>query len=93
MSKPELIRKLKKKNPELHISDLNDVIEIFCESIEKALENKKKVELRGFGTFFTKKIQAKYSARNPKTGEIIYVPTKIKVRFKASKKFKQLINK
>ncbi len=93
MSKPELIRKLKKKNPELHISDLNDVIEIFCESIKKALENKKKVELRGFGTFFTKKIQAKYSARNPKTGEIIYVPTKIKVRFKASKKFKQLINK
>ena len=93
MSKPELIRKLKKKNPELHISDLHDIIDIFCESIEKALIDKKKVELRGFGTFFTKKIEAKYSARNPKTGEIIYVPEKIRIRFKASKKFKELINK
>ena len=40
-----------------------------------------------------KKIREKYSARNPKTGEIIYVPEKNKVRFKASKKLKEFINK
>ena len=53
---------------------------------------KKKVELRDFGTFFIKKIKEKYSARNPKTGELIYVPEKNKVRFRASKKIKTFIN-
>ena len=50
------------------------------------------IELRGFGTCFVKKIKENYSARNPKTGEIIYVPEKNKVRFKASKKLKKIIN-
>ena len=53
---------------------------------------RKKVELRGFGTFFVKKIKEKYKSRNPKTSELIYVPEKIKVRFKTSKKLKELIN-
>ncbi len=53
---------------------------------------KKSVELRGFGTFFIKEINEKYSARNPKTGELIYVPKKNKVRFRASKKLKTFLN-
>ena len=35
---------------------------------------------------FIKSIKEKYSARNPKTGELVYVPKKKKVRFRASKK-------
>ena len=50
----------------------------FLNSIEKALKDKKSVELRGFGTFFIKEIKEKYSARNPKTGKLIYVPKKNK---------------
>ena len=92
MSRPELIKKFKQKNPELNQSEIESVIDIFCDSIEKALKNKKKIEFRGFGTFFVKKIKEKYSARNPKTGELIYVPEKNKVRFRPSKKLKKLIN-
>ena len=68
------------------------IIDIFCSSIKKALKKNKKVELRGFGTFFVKKIKEKYSARNPRTGELIYVPEKNKIRFKASKKLNIRIN-
>ena len=92
MSRPELIKQLKLKNPKLSRYDLETVIDIFCNEIERALKNGRKVELRGFGTFFVKKIKEKYSARNPKTGELIYVPEKNKVRFRASKKLKKLIN-
>ena len=92
MSRPELIKQLKKNNPKLNRSDLEDVIDNFSENIEKALTDGRKIELRGFGTFFIKKIKEKYSARNPKTGELIYVPEKNRVRFKASKKLKKLIN-
>ena len=92
MSRPKLIKNLKQKNPELNHSDIEAIIDTFCNDVEKALKEGKKVELRGFGNFFIKKIKEKYSARNPKTGELIYVPEKNKVRFKASKKLKKLIN-
>ena len=51
------------------------------------------MELRNFGRFSIKTIKAKYNARNPKTGEIIYVPKKKKVSFKMSKHLKQEVNK
>ena len=92
MSRHKLINQLKLKNPTLQISELEDVIDSFCKSLEKALISRYNIELRGFGTFFVKKIKENYSARNPKTGEIIYVPEKNKVRFKASKKLKKIIN-
>ena len=93
MSRPKLLKQLKAKNPGLNNSDIESIINIFCEDIEKALKEEKNIELRGFGTFFVKKIKETYSARNPKTGKLIYVPEKNKVKFKASKKFKEFINK
>ncbi len=92
MSLPEITKKLKEKNLDYNNSDLTEFIKIFFEGLENALLKSQNVELRGFGTFFIKKIKEKYSARNPKTGELIYVPEKNKVRFRASKKFKDFIN-
>ena len=92
MSRPELIKKLKTKHPKLNISKLNFIVDIFFQALENALKNKQSVELRGFGTFFLKEIKEKYSARNPKTGAMIYVPKKNKIRFKATKKFLKYIN-
>ena len=93
MSRSELIKQLKNKYPNIDQSLIERTIDNFCQSIVKALEEQKRVELRGFGTFFVKKIKEKYSARNPKTGETVYVPEKNKVRFRSSKKLGKLINK
>ena len=92
MSRPELIKQLKAKHPKLSKNQIENVIDIFFQSVENALKDKKSVELRGFGTFFIRVIKEKFSARNPKTGELIYVPKRNKVRFKVSKKLKKLIN-
>ena len=92
MSRAKIIKQLKEKNPYLNISELNIIVDTFCVSIKRALLSKKKVELRGFGTFFVKVIKEKYSARNPKTGELIYVPQKNKLRFKSSKNLIKIIN-
>ena len=78
MSRLKLIKQLKKRNLKHSQSELETVIDLFSNNIAKALKQRKKVELRGFGTFFVKKIKEKYSARNPKTGELIYVPEKIR---------------
>tara|TARA_B110000467_G_C17805671_1_gene207353 strand:- start:208 stop:489 length:282 start_codon:yes stop_codon:yes gene_type:complete len=92
LSRPQIIKQLKEKNPQLNQSDLEVIIDTFSESVENALKNGQNVELRNFGTFFVKKIKEKHSARNPKTGELIYVPEKNKVRFRPSKKLKKFIN-
>ncbi len=92
MSRPELINRLKEKHSNLTKFQLEKIIDTFFESIESALIDKKTIELRGFGTYFVKEIKEKYSARNPKTGELIYVPKKNKIRFRASKKFKEFLN-
>ena len=93
MSRAQIIKELKKKNPELNQKESEQILNLFCECIEKALVDNRNIELRGFGTIFIRKINEKYSARNPKTGQLIYVPKKNKIRFKASKKLKELINR
>lgn len=93
MSRPELIKQLKSKHPKLNKDHLELIIDTFFKSIENALKANKSVELRGFGTFFIREIKEKYSSKNPRTGELIYVPKKNKVRFRTSKKFKEYLNK
>tara|TARA_B100001996_G_scaffold377418_1_gene360021 strand:+ start:605 stop:886 length:282 start_codon:yes stop_codon:yes gene_type:complete len=92
LSRPKLIKLLKNKHSSLKKSQLETIVDTFFHSIEDALKENRSVEIRGFGVFFNKEIREKYSARNPKTGELIYVPKKNKVRFRPSKKFKQFLN-
>ncbi len=92
MSRPDLIKKLKTKHPKLNKLQLESIIDTFFQSIEDSLKEKKSIFLRGFGTFFIKEIKEKYSARDPRNGKLIYVPKRNKVRFRASKKFKDFIN-
>ena len=92
MSRPDLIKKLKIKHPKLNKYQLVSIIDTFFQSIEDTLKEKKSIFLRGFGTFFIKEMKEKYSARDPRNGKLIYVPKRNKVRFRASKKFKEFIN-
>ena len=92
MSRPELIKLLKKKHPQLYKPQLETIIDTFFKSIEKALIENKSVELRGFGTFFIKEIKEKYSARNPKTGELVSLEKRNSVHFKPSKELKSRVN-
>ena len=93
MVKSEIIKQLHKKHPALKRTQIEAVFNVMFDSISNSLAKEKPVELRNFGRFSIKTIKAKYNARNPKTGEIIYVPKKKKVSFKMSKHLKQEVNK
>ena len=93
MSRSFLIKRLKDKNPKLSKKILEIIFDNFFKKISLSLVEKKVIEIRSLGTFFVKEIPEKKRARNPKTGELIYVPKKNKVRFRASKRLKELINK
>ncbi|MDC1096057.1 integration host factor subunit beta [Pelagibacteraceae bacterium] len=92
MVKSEIIKKLKEKYPQLKIYQVENIFDLFIESIKDALIENRSVEIRKFMRFSTKIIKAKYNARNPKTGARIFVPEKKKVVIKMSKHLKEIIN-
>ena len=59
--------------------------------IIKALSNNEKIELRGFGTFSVKHRMPK-KARNPGTGDAIYLPERFVPTFKPSKMMRSRVN-
>ena len=50
-----------------------------------------RIELRDFGVFEVKKTKAKPKARNPKTNETVFIPSRRKTHFKPSKRLKQIL--
>ena len=92
MSRKKLIKKLREKNPRLNQAELETVIDVFTNSISIALKSGQECEIRNFGSFRLKKLNASANLRNPKKNELIYRPDRVKVRFKASKKLNKLIN-
>ena len=93
MSRIDLIKQLKRKNPNLNHSEIETIIENFSDSVTSALKNGKNVEIRGFGRFICKKLKESWNLRNPSTNEIIYKPNRNKVRFKPSTILIKLLNK
>lgn len=66
------------------------VVEELLESISVILESGKSIEIRGFGTFYTK-IRKPRPARNPKTGEVVPLLKRIVPLFKYSNELKKKI--
>ena len=93
MVKSDIIKELKKKHPNLRLSQIESILDVIFDTISKSLINNKSVEIRDFCRFSIRTTKAKHNARNPRTGSAIYVPSKKKVFFKMSKHLKEEINK
>ncbi len=52
-----------------------------------------RIEIRDFGVFEVKLTKSKPKARNPRTGEIVFVPPRRKTHFKPSKLLKKFLSK
>ncbi len=65
---------------------------IFAAMRESLIEGDR-IEIRGFGVFQVKDTKPKPAARNPRTGEIIYVPARRKTHFKPGKLLKDALHK
>ncbi len=51
-----------------------------------------RIEIRGFGVFQVKDTRPKPAARNPRTGEVIYVPARRKSHFKPGRLLKEALH-
>lgn len=91
MIRSELLQALCNDNPDLRPEEVEQVVDIFFEEISTRLAEGGRVELRGFGTFSTRKREARIG-RNPRTGDSVDVPEKSVPYFKPGKEMRERLN-
>ena len=91
MNKQELIRKIA-DGGELNQKQASLALNSILDAIVAAVAEGEKVQLVGFGTFESKKREARVG-RNPKTKEAIEIPASTSAVFKAGKAFKDAVQK
>lgn len=91
MTKSELIERVMQAHGMLNMKVSEIVVNTVFDSIEEALRGGDKVEIRGFGSFTIRERLAR-EARNPKSGEVVRIPSKKTPFFKTGKELKERVN-
>ena len=89
--KSKLLKQLSNNYPNFLKKDLEKFTDIILNEIKRALRRGNRVELRGFGIFYTN-IQKARISRNPKTNDKVNTPEKKSILFKMSKEWTKKIN-
>ncbi|MEN8221849.1 MAG: HU family DNA-binding protein [Acidobacteriota bacterium] len=89
MNKTELVKSISEK-AQLKVTDTEDLVNAFIDTVSDELKNKGKVTLVGFGTFSIAHRKEKTGV-NPKTGKKIKIKSKNVPVFKAGKALKEKI--
>ena len=90
MTKKEIVRFIS-DNLNLSQQDVKKVVQKTFDSVIDALAKEGRIELRNFGVFEVKQRKAR-KARNPRTGEEVFVPSKRVVTFKPGKEMEELVD-
>jgi integration host factor subunit beta len=88
----ELLAKLRQENPHLTALAAEKALDTILDEIAEALSQGHRVELRGFGSFFSK-VRVARVGRNPRTGEAVEIAPKRHMHFRASKQILKQLNR
>ncbi|OJW23578.1 MAG: integration host factor subunit beta [Planctomycetales bacterium 71-10] len=91
MTKKEIVKKI---SEDIGLTQLKtkDIVQRTLDAIIETLVTEGRIELRNFGVFEVKR-RAPRKARNPRTGDKVYVPSKNVVTFKPGKEMEELVRK
>ena len=70
----------------------SEMVDSLFNAMRDSLIEGNRIEIRGFGVFQVKDTRPKPAARNPRTGEIIYVPARRKTHFKPGRLLKDALH-
>ena len=90
MTKSELIARLAARFRHLVSKDAEIVVRTINAAISLALQERKRIEIRGFGSFSLSHRLPRI-ARNPKSGEAVRVPEKYLPHFKAGNDLRERV--
>lgn len=71
----------------------SEMVDTVFEAMRESLMNAERIEIRGFGVFQVKETRPKPAARNPRTGQVIYVPARRKTHFRPGKLLKEELHR
>jgi len=91
MTKSELVERLSFESTSLNKKESELIINTIFDCIGDALVEGERVEIRGFGSFTVRERDAR-EARNPKSGEIVKIPSKKTPFFKTGKELREKVN-
>lgn len=91
MTKSELIEELAKKMALPGKDDAHKLVNIIFDTMADTLNEGGRIEIRGFGSFWTKRRKAR-TARNPKSGLQVEVPEKDVACFRAGKELRHRVD-
>jgi DNA-binding protein HU-beta len=92
MNKSELIDAISQaKNLESNKKTIGAILDLFMQTVQKAVKKGDDVSLVGFGTFTKVKRKARNGV-NPATGEKIAIKARTSPKFKPSSAFKDSLN-
>ncbi|MDQ6972208.1 MAG: integration host factor subunit beta [Mariprofundaceae bacterium] len=91
MTKSELVDAIVEFEGQITRREAEVVVNNVLSAIGDALGRGERVELRGFGSFYTKQRDARVG-RNPKTGESVHVPAKVVPQFKPGKELRDRVD-
>src|SRR5277367_4935299 len=91
VTKKEIVKKI---SEDIGLTQLKtkDIVQRTLDAIIQTLVAEGRIELRNFGVFEVKQ-RAPSKARNPRTGDKVYVPSKNVVTFKSGKEMEELVRK
>jgi len=89
--KSELVSALSEKLPGLQQRDVELALNCILAQMADALAQSERIEIRGFGSFDLRHRPPRI-ARNPRTGEAVNLPAKIKVHFKPGKEMRDRVD-
>ena len=71
----------------------SEIVDTVFEAMRESLIKAERIEIRGFGVFQVKETRPKPAARNPRTGQVIYVPARRKTHFRPGKLLKEELHR
>tara|TARA_Y100000588_G_scaffold55716_1_gene53246 strand:+ start:22446 stop:22817 length:372 start_codon:yes stop_codon:yes gene_type:complete len=71
----------------------SEMVDTVFEAMRESLMKAERIEIRGFGVFQVKETRPKPAARNPRTGQVIYVPARRKTHFRPGKLLKEELHR
>lgn len=93
MTKADLVEQVAEAiGPGITKKDCALVVDGFLNAIKRALAQGENIEIRGFGTYKVRKRKTR-TARNPRTGEPVEVPSRSVPVFKPSKHLRNRVAK
>ena len=69
-----------------------EMVDSLFEAMRETLIEGNRIEIRGFGVLEVKDTKPKPAARNPRTGEVVYVPARRKTHFKPGRLLKEALH-